>query len=443
MVNVIFLHYRGAPYTKKILAILRNFDLNIRAIEAKPEIVSNFVPNALKRGAKSWLIFFLPSKQEESNKQEELLILPFPDKNHRQHFGYPPNFRGYLADLIPTAARCLRSTDEDFYVPLEWIGQFQYIRHDSSLNTLLKDVLDDQISHSEVQEIQETLIEISRNIQEQRTQILREALKLERTERSIPIAHFDNTIARLENALVIQNEKLCELVRQRHITEVVPPIVKRFKNIMDPETKRFLISSETVSRFVYHHSPTDFDYSLPGCGLWKAVERELNLSLVLHMRRAKGILQIEDPWQSIKDGPVKIETGSQESGHTLDLNKSEPRSRRKLKGITLGSMKYMLMWGDINGVYDELEKLSISDARLEYLLGPYSESEPIVTRDTLPWCLEKIAALRNGHAHVSAMSRTQFEKLRNLILPSETGLDTCLVKILQLKKKVFEYSNSS
>ena len=55
MITGIFLYNHGAAYIEEIVETLRNLNLDIRAIEANSDIVSNLVPNTLQRGAESWL----------------------------------------------------------------------------------------------------------------------------------------------------------------------------------------------------------------------------------------------------------------------------------------------------------------------------------------------------------------------------------------------------
>ena len=416
MVNCIFLSYPGVPYIEETLEVLKRRDLNVVGkIEATSEVVSNLVPNALRHGAESWLIFFLP------NNQQELLILPFPDvpdENYGQRSRNPENFRGYLADLIPIVGSYLTLTREDSYIPLEWIGRFQHIRLDISLKSLLEKISNEQRLQSVVQESRRVLVITSQEIQQKRREVVIEALRT-----GDPLI-----LDKLDEAFIVENGKICEHLTQQNFEEVVPPIVKRFSDIIDPETRHFLISSETVRKFVYRHSPANFDYSAPGCGLWKAVERELNLSLVLHLRREMNIANVNDPWvgDPRQRYQIIINTGR---GHSVDLNEREPRGSDKLKGITLGSMQHMLRQGFHNGVKTELEKLS--DLELSYLLGS--------SRNSLPMHLRQLINLRNGHAHISSMSRKRFEELRELVLPSDNNPETCLVKIFQLKRKVFEH----
>ena len=59
---MIFLYNRGAAYIEEIVTALRDLDLDIRRVEASSDLISNLVPNALQRGAESWLILFPPDR---------------------------------------------------------------------------------------------------------------------------------------------------------------------------------------------------------------------------------------------------------------------------------------------------------------------------------------------------------------------------------------------
>lgn len=415
MVSV-FLYNRDATYIEEIVAVLRDLNLEVRAIEANSEIVFNLVPSALQRGAKSWLIFFLP------NKQHELLILPFPDENHLQRLRNHADFQGYLADLIPTVNEYLTLARGDFYVPLDWIGRFQYILHDSSLDSLLAEAFDEPSSQSDV-EIQRTFLRASQNIQQHRSVALSEAL------RASPI-FVDSLVDSLDEVFVEENDNIFEYLQTtRGHVEVVPSIVRDFADIIDDETKRFLITSETVKKFADNYSLSNFDYSAPGCGLWKAVELEMNLSLVLHLRRERDIVaDVRHPWAGGADrSGIYIPTGPRQNVNLNQRNRHHPND---LQSITLGPMNYMLKSGKHNGIKRDLQSLLRSNrTMLGYLLGQGANS--------LHRHLDKIIELRNGHAHISAMSHERFETLRNLVLPSDSNSGTCLVKILQLKRRVF------
>ena len=435
MIKGVFLYYRGAAYIEEALAALRNRNLNIQEIEVNSEMVSNLVPGTLQRGTKSWLIFFHP------DRQQELLILPFPDERNRsQYLENVPNFSGYLADLIPILNRCFEGEPPN--IPPEWIGRFQYIRPNVPLDSLLNEGYTGQ-DRRLAQRIQNVLQGTSQIIQQQRSEILRRVIS----------TRDPSLFTELDDKFLRENDKLFyELLDQSGYglseyrgydifskygleefvpPEFVPPIVKKFEDIIDPETKDFLITSETVRKFAYRYLPDNFDYSAPGCGLWKAVERELNLSLVLHLRLERGIVaNINAPLTSSRsraDEKVLINTDKDSANVNINLRELNSSS---LRGIELGPMQTMLRWGHNNGIHSKLKRLFRTDTTMQQY---FFKSGVLVDR------LEELRKLRNGHAHISAMSPERFEELRKLVLPSDDDSETCLVKILQLKRKVFEH----
>lgn len=429
MLEGVFLYYRNAAHSEKTLAALNRLNsnmFNIQPIEANPEIVSNLVPGVLQRDAKSWLILYLP------DRERELLILPFPPFSDN-------NDLPLLRNLEEFCHYIERHWDDWYYIiyrfDRNWRRhpfnrQHQFLRIDVSLSSLLDR---EQVSRQqgEQREIQSTFHSTSQSIQQQRSQVLSRALKTSGRQRAI-------LLDQLDNVFVVENDKILNhlFASKGKSVEVVPQIVKDFDDIMDPETKKFLITSETVGQSAHIYSPDNFDYSAPGCGLWKAVERELNLSLVLYLRQVKGVVTSADSWIGIKkpSKQVNIKTGDRPRDK-VNLNQRERRGSNKLRGIELGSMMYMLKWGYSNGVERVLRSLSPNNTMLwYYFLGPRHEGSLRI--NTLPWWLEKILLLRNGHAHISAMSRKDFEELRNFVLPSDNIPETCLVKILQLKRQI-------
>ena len=69
--------------------------------------------------------------------------------------------------------------------------------------------------------------------------------------------------------------------------------------------------------------------SAPGCGLWKAVERELNLSLVLHLRRGANIVEsVCIPWKkggsASTEFPILIR-----ANQSIDLSECESKTFKK------------------------------------------------------------------------------------------------------------------
>ncbi len=427
MVTGVFLYYPDAAYLQETRAALRRL-VDVSEIEADADIVSNLIPDTLQRDVKSWLIL------QQPDRDQELLILPFPDKNHLELLS--DGQEGFSDPVIMELSAVIKMfVYNDFYRFSELFREskrfrrFQYLHIDVSLRFLL-DPEKRQQQHWNVL-CQET----SRNIEQKRIEVFHKAIRTTNSTNS-------KIFVELDKVFLTENSKLFEHLTQQGFGEVVPEIVKRFWNIMDGETMRFLITAETVREFADKYSPANFDYSAPGCGLWKAVERELNLSLVLYLRRKAGIIEnVNRPWKGSQgiSGEVPILTGK---NHSEDLNQRETEDQTEnLKGIMLGPMKFMCEWGHCNSVREKLEDIfSLNDPVLDYLLGQRELGKRSRSQtDTLPKHLDQIIKLRNGHAHISAMSQKQFKKLRHLVLPSAHKPQTCLVKILELKKEVLEY----
>ena len=415
MIKGIFLYYPEAAYleeTRAALSDLNTLDIE-REIEASLGIVSNLIPRTLQRGAESWLVLF------HSDYRQELLILPVSFENG--------NFRNILMNLIPLLESYF--TSDPPRIPARWIGRFQYLRVDDSLDSIINpDINPEPRPQQEGQEIRQSVLlfqETSQYIQRRRED------KLNEVQRKKDFGVLDG----LDDVFVSENAKLFIEIRHRGFQEVVPSIVYDFWDIMDSETMRFLISSETVWKFAEKHSFPSFDYSAPGCGLWKAVERELNLSLVLHLRREVGIVEsVSIPWkrsQHVAEN-FPILTGVNQS---VNLSERESKQSQNLKGIMLGPMKHMLGWGHCNTVREKLEHF-LSLGEIQHFLGQCACKSPV------PECLDKVRTLRNGHAHISAMAEGEFRQLRNLVLPSTRKPRTCLVEILQLKRRILRYWES-
>lgn len=427
MTTGVFLYYPDAAYLQQIRAVLREF-VDVWEIEADADIVSNLIPDTLQRDVKSWLIL------QQPDRDQELLILPFPDKNHlellsdRQE-GFSDPIVMELSALIEMFVYRNFYGFSEFFRESERFRRFQYLHSDVSLRSLL-DPEKRQQQHWNILG-QET----NRNIEQKRIEVFHKAISTTNSTNS-------KILVELDEVFLTENSKLFEHLTQQGFREVVPEIVKRFWNIMDSETMRFLITAETVREFADKYSPANFDYSAPGCGLWKAVERELNLSLVLHLRRKVGIIEnVNHPWKGSQrvSGGTPVLTGQ---NHSEDLNQRETKGQTEnLKGIMLGPMKFMCEWGHCNSVREKLEDIfSLNGPMLDYFLGQRELGKRSRAQtDTLPKHLDRIIKLRNGHAHISAMSQKQFKKLHDLVLPSAHRPETCLVKILELKKKVLEY----
>ncbi len=428
MIKGLFLYFDEAPYNEKIQTVLqelnRALNLDIQARKVNSTIISNLVPDTLQ-DVESWLILYHP------DDERGVLIVPFLLVNDLPSSNMLENVRDNIAlqfgRLIEWDNR--HSLYYHTFRNSEFIRGFVYLR-DVSISSLLDPDQSEQQRQNDI-----LLQETSNNIQQLREQQLREVFpKIINTTNSTN----SEILVALDEEFLKENNELFKELTSHGIGEVVPNIVKDFKDIMDAETRKFLITSETVKNFAHSSSFANFDYSAPGCGLWKAVERELNLSLIAHMRREVDIIKnINRPWEgSHMSRAVPILAGDNRSEN---LNQREKDPPQELKGIMLGPMKFMCELGHCNSVKEKLEHLSLSPSLLNYFLGNPEKRAQSQT-NSLPRDLHDVTKLRNGHAHISAMTSKKFDELYKLVLQPLHGQKICFLgKILEFKRTVIEY----
>lgn len=232
-------------------------------------------------------------------------------------------------------------------------------------------------------------------------------------------------IERLDISFLEENSKLFEVLK--HKKQITPRIVEEYGEILDPITKIFLISAATVE---YHakRGYNDFDYALPGCGLWKAVERELNATLIWLIRRRHNIVDKHSPFSAAtsfhKKTKIQIASGNRE----ININEREKNDSTLLFGVMLGQIKYMILSAieEENEFFEEFEEL----IRLGYATS--TELTELIS------FIDAVSNLRNENAHIKAMSLVRYEELKKLVLKDPTGIHKySLQRILELKKTIY------
>lgn len=232
-------------------------------------------------------------------------------------------------------------------------------------------------------------------------------------------------IEHLDAKFFEENSKLFEAFK--HKKQITPKIVEEYDDILDPITKIFLTSSATVE---YHAKRgfNEFDYALPGCGLWKAVERELNATLIWLVRRRHKIVDKYSPFSAAtsfhKKTKIQIASGNRE----ININEREKNDTTLLFGVMLGQIKFMILSAieEENEFFEEFQEL----VRLGHAMN--SELTELVS------FIEAVSNLRNENAHIKAMSLIRYEELKKLVLRDPNGIHKfSLQKILELKRTIY------
>jgi hypothetical protein len=412
----------------------------LRPLKGTQALINAIIPESLQRDAHSWLVL------HRSDGEQELLILPYPDavmiRQHlttggieRHAFLTLEEIRGererrwFAAIGYSNLSRLRAGTTGRPHTPELHINRFQVICIDRPLNDLLHHETSDREKKRRV------FLRASSDVQGLRSSTLASVLEA-KTQSSI-----DDTLRKFEDAVVERNIRLAENLVESSETTALGKLPSAFSDLLDPASRKFLMSSEAVKHFAMTNLFDDFDYSLPGSGLWKTIENELNLSLVWYFRIQHGVADATSPWMATCPplDRVEINTGY---GQSLNLNEREGGNTRRLRGVMLGPLQYLLRAGYSNGLAGGLSNLAIyveqNESLLLYMLGPSDKRAP--EEGTLPWFLRKLSYYRNRHAHIEAMTRQVFEQFEALVLsPQEDPWSSQLGKILEIKRSVLEH----
>jgi hypothetical protein len=441
IVHGIFLRYFGPAHIEQCWEALQaaapHYGFQLEQVEAKAPLIYNLVPVTLQQAAESWLILC------RGRGEQEFLVLPCPDagllRANDLHGavaamlqvirGGPQQDSWFPDEGYQNLSRSLRQA-----APKPGSNRFELLRTNQTVEQLLRLPTVRSLPLEE-QALRDTLEKTAKRIQEIRGEALVRVLNTgDEEERK-------RLLAELDGALLTENLRLYEEARKLARQDVPPlPLVAAYADVLDEETRRFLASSRMVQRFVSESALGDFDFALPGSGLWKAVERELNVSLIWYCRYRRGVVGSDDPWTGLK-GPEDeslIATGKR----PVNLNEMESKAGRRLKSVMLGSIELMLQAGYDNDLYAELSAVLKVDPhceqKLEYYVGPFDRRKP--REQSLPWRLGQLRELRNRHAHVEPMSQERFQQLADLVLQPESNPGSSVLGgILELKRKLRDH----
>lgn len=427
----IYLYLESAAH-EKVAAYLRDWQPSpywgrIQGVRVTHSVVSRLIPRELQEGAASWLVLY------RANLPQELLVLPFPESDNITILNDPKTFGGYLSSLL----EYVHGGNSDWYPYngfrnlIEYIKRektypfphpsppqrFQVIRNHKPLEELLKKP-EIRFYDEEHQETVTVFTRASQRIQQYRDELLTSLLTARHDEQ------IREMLQDFEASLLEESSRL-----SKAIDKEIPTIIKAFESVLDDETKTFLISAETVARFARRQLSDDFDFSLCGCGLWKAVERELNSSFIWHLRLVKGIAgKDQKPVVGMSRAGVNYEAGSE----TVNIDRRE-RGSMEFEGITLGNIKYLLRSAHDNNIAEEVRPAL--ETQTELLRFVFESG-----KGGLAHFIGQVANIRNGHAHIKAMNENAYQELHSVVLdPDGKPAESLLGKILEMKRAIVAY----
>lgn len=417
-------------------------DIDIGSLE-------RLMPAALTQEVPAWIIAY--SERDDA----DLLLVPYPAE-----FAGPAAeaSSGLTLDHLFQAIRTDRNapwsvaTGYDNLVAAEKEGLlpdpvrcFQAIRLPARLRRLFRGAIprgQNSLSESWVEGITDWAGAAGERIAAKR-KALREAIDSEQVSRA------DEAAAEFDADLADEAAKMAE--KARHDGLVQEPPLLRFLHVdnalhaLEPKSRTFLETSLCVEEVAVQRFATDFDYSAAACPLWKIVELELNLSVGWLVRLLREVASRQSAWIARSDRDprdrVEIPTGV-EPHKRVELNERDSLDVNRLKGLMLGPMQYMLSFADHNGLRDEVLMQQIAgewdrDALDRFLFARTRKSHTSVHR-----AIARITDLRNKHAHLAAMDRVKFDKLKDAVLgPFHDPGKSLLGNILSLKVAIQDFAS--
>lgn len=217
---------------------------------------------------------------------------------------------------------------------------------------------------------------------------------------------------------------------------IIPPDLDAV--IIDETTRRFVASALCVEQFACEYLDQEtFDFALPGSGLWKAFERALNLSVVAALRREAGIID-SDPL--LATGPngksreqvlaVSDVNGPHKTGDPrgVNLNCRQHDSKSELQGVSLGQIMWIIerAWDTappgtrkryipVQRTLSAYLSHAVDGSSLcSYVVGDVPGASPCSSE--LIEALKIVHRLRNPPSHISTMSETKYNDLREILL---------------------------
>ncbi len=227
-----------------------------------------------------------------------------------------------------------------------------------------------------------------------------------------------------DDALWIENEKLTKSLNTEIVLDEVKEILSEFSNIMEDESITFIKSTSTIYAHYKDEKSVVFDFSMPGSGLWKLIEVELNTSFIWQLRILSSVCNNKNAWNKICKQNAKIYQDL-DNGKKVPLSVSDKKDKSKLQSVMLGGINLLLE--------DESTVNEFHTYFSEY------EDDLYFMQNVLPDIIVRVTTFRNEHAHIKSMSKNIFDELWDLLFKKDDTDKNVLQKLLIFKRNMKVY----
>lgn len=340
------------------------------------------------------------------------ILNPFPDKR-------VPFFR----DVFTTHLKLLREIFET--INFKTVSKSQ---NDENIKQML-DKIHEEVKHARKEnrdyfnQINEKLTQIQKDLKDYKSNLKQNLNKVE-NQNELPLAAMQ-----YEELLHEYDETLLNSVgtiTKESKSEVNTEILKlTFLENYEPETLEMIRSGLNVYKLAVNYKDDSFDYSLAAVGLWKAVEKELNIILIDVLRLIRNFISAI-PSYGIAHNPGRCEIfAGYKKGekYNVDINR---QYQNNFSPVMFGDMvRISENWkeNDYKEVINKLRKEMQTVSDMNIFMNDFVDRFKKIVYD-----------YRNACSHTEKMTETQFNEFKEILM-SEKGL---YYQISELKRNIYK-----
>ena len=250
----------------------------------------------------------------------------------------------------------------------------------------------------------------------------------------------------LDLKLSIQLEKISNQILEKFKEEDIlnhescMPIknfLSLYKNTLEEECYKFIISSASIIFYTSKYLEVDnFDYSLQSSGLWKAIEVELNASLIYLIRYKMSICTVDKYNEKHQNC---LSSQCIQTSRTFKVWLTNTKNElNQLDNILLGSFPFLL-----NNILDETN----DNGAIKIIYNNVHESENGTINDYISMFkifTEQIVNIRNPYVHKDSMDAQVFKEFIERVFNDSVeyfDFNDLIQFKLKVKKFIMEQNN--
>jgi len=388
------------------------------------EIISRILPKELHNKGFGYILFY---DVEEPN---EILAISFKPANFSLKDFYESrvlktfkiirsckNLIDAYSQLLKSSA-ALRLVDNDGY-----ISRISLIH----LSRDWKEVIDNNNypnfrEFKKRREYDVELVErISQKIEEFRVQLIRD---IDKANNEVELWRAED---KFDKSVIQEFENFLDTIESERGEEERIPLLHKYATCLDQETIKFIKSVYRAENFLLSTSrliQSKFDFTCLGVILWKAIEVELNASIIRFLRMKYKIIDFYQPLIN------KIPKGGLLKVNGVNLNDVD--ENEELKSLMFGGLKKIINQSHKISLKEDMENSGFTSETIDFVTNRNGT-------DCLPKKVTIIHSIRNPHSHTKAMSYENYQELRtNILEPDLEPENSVLGRIANMKCQLNE-----